>query len=252
MGAALLINGSTRRMSGSSEPTSAGGAAGATQAARLPIASPVVPVPETSTTLVVVELLGIFVFAISGALVAVRKGLDIFGALVLAGTTGLGGGFLRDVLIDATPPAALADWRYLIVPVAAGLLTFAFHPTLGRLERVVNVFDAFGLSFFCVTGALKALDYGLGPVPAALMGMVTGIGGGMVRDVLAGRVPAVFSGNLYATPAMAGAAIAVVLDLMEQPQGLVVASGFGVCLVLRLLAMVLDWRAPLPAGPANV
>ena len=96
-------------------------------------------------TLVVLDLVGIFVFAISGALVAVRKDLDVFGVLVLAGTTGLGGGFLRDVLIGATPPAALADWRYLLVPVAAGLLTFWFHPTLGRMERVVNVFDAFGL-----------------------------------------------------------------------------------------------------------
>ena len=119
--------------------------------------------PEASTTLVVLDLVGIFVFAISGALVAVRKDLDVFGVLVLAGTTGLGGGFLRDVLIDATPPAALEDWRYLLVPVAAGLVTFVFHPALGRMERLVNIFDAFGLALFCVTGALKALDYGLDP-----------------------------------------------------------------------------------------
>ena len=91
--------------------------------------------PEASTTLVVLDLVGIFVFAISGALVAVRKDLDVFGVLVLAGTTGLGGGFLRDVLIGATPPAALEDWRYLLVPVAAGLVTFVFHPALGRMER---------------------------------------------------------------------------------------------------------------------
>jgi len=146
---------------------------------------------EPSTTLVVLDLVGIFVFAISGALVAVRKGLDVFGVLVLAGTTGLGGGFLRDVLIGATPPAALEDWRYLLVPVAAGLITFLFHPALGRMERLVNIFDAFGLALFCVTGALKALDFGLTPLPAALMGMVTGIGGGMARDVLAGRVAGV-------------------------------------------------------------
>lgn len=145
---------------------------------------------ESEPVLVVLDLVGIFVFAISGALVAVRKGLDVFGVLVLAGTTGLGGGFLRDVLIGATPPAALADWRYLMVPVAAGLVTFWYHPAVGRLERQVGVLDAFGLALFCVTGALKALEYGLGPVPAALMGMVTAIGGGMARDVLAGRVPA--------------------------------------------------------------
>ena len=140
---------------------------------------------------------------------ACTSSFDIFGVLVLAGVTGLGGGFLRDVLIDATPPAALADWRYLLVPVAAGLITFVFHPALGRLERVVNVFDAAGLGLFCVTGALKSLDYGLGPVPAALMGMVTGIGGGMARDLLAGRVPVVFSSELYATPALLGATWAV-------------------------------------------
>ena len=91
-----------------------------------------------------------------------------------------------------------------MVPLLAGLLTFVYHPALGRMERTVNVLDAFGLGLFCVTGALKALDYGLGPVPAALMGMVTGIGGGMLRDLLAGRVPAVFRGELYATPALAG------------------------------------------------
>jgi uncharacterized membrane protein YeiH len=210
-----------------------------------------VPVSDPPDILVVVDLVGIFVFAISGALVAVRRGFDLFGALILAGTTGLGGGFLRDVLIGATPPAALMDWRYLVVPVAAGLLTFLFHPTVGRMERVVDVFDAFGLSLFCVTGALKAVEYGLGPVPAALMGMVTGIGGGMVRDVLASRPPLVFNGTLYGTPALVGAAVAVLLD-GTLPLGLLVVAAAGVCLVLRLLAMVLDWRAPLPHGPANV
>lgn len=210
------------------------------------------PVSDPPDILVVVDLVGIFVFAISGALVAVRRDFDLFGVLVMAGTTGLGGGFLRDVLIDATPPAALADWRYIVVPVLAGLLTFVFHPAVGRLERVVDVFDAFGLSLFCVTGALKAVEYGLGPVPAALMGMVTGIGGGMVRDLLANRPPVVFNGSLYATPALVGATVAVLLDRVSLSLGLVVLAASGVCLVLRLLAMVLGWRAPLPRGPANV
>jgi uncharacterized membrane protein YeiH len=204
-------------------------------------------------TLVTLDLVGIFVFAISGALVAVRKEMDIFGVLVLAGTTGLGGGFLRDVLIGAIPPAALADWRYLLVPVgAAGLLTFAYHPALARMERMVNVFDAFGLALFCVAGALKALDYGLGPVPAALMGMVTGIGGGMIRDVLAGRVPVIFRGELYATPALAGSAVVVLGDRADLPVVAMAVVGAGVCLAWRLLAMWRDWRAPMPAGPASV
>jgi uncharacterized membrane protein YeiH len=204
------------------------------------------------STLVTLDLVGIFVFAISGGLVAVRKDLDLFGVLVLAGTTGLGGGFLRDVLIGATPPAALADWRYLLVPVGAGLVTFVYHPALGRMERTVNVFDAFGLSLFCVAGAIKALDYGLGPVPAALMGMVTGIGGGMLRDVLAGRVPVIFRGELYATPALAGAVVVVLGDRADLPVVVITVAGAGVCLVWRLLAMWRDWRAPMPAGPASV
>ena len=210
------------------------------------------PEIEFATTLVTLDLVGIFVFAVTGALVAVRKNLDIFAALLLAGVTGLGGGFIRDVLIDATPPAALTDWRYLLVPVAAGLLTFAFHPAIGRLERLVTVFDAVGLALFCVTGALKAVEYGLGPVPAALMGMVTGIGGGMMRDVLAGHVPVVFEGNLYATPALSGAVVAVLLDRTDLPVLVVAAAGFSTCLVWRLMALVRGWSAPLPRGPANV
>ena len=210
------------------------------------------PQNELATTVIVLDLLGIFVFAVTGALVAVRKHLDLFAALVLGGVTGLGGGFVRDVLIGATPPAALADWRYLLVPVAAGLLTFAFHPVVGRLERVVTLFDAFGLALFCVTGALKALDYGLGPLPAALMGMLTATGGGVMRDLLAGRVPVVFEGVLYATPALAGAAVAVVLDRADLPLPVVAAAGFAVCLGWRLLALVRGWQAPMPKGPANV
>jgi uncharacterized membrane protein YeiH len=211
-----------------------------------------VPETEFATSLVVLDLVGIFFFAVAGALVAVRKNLDIFAALVLGGVTGLGGGFIRDVLIGATPPAALADWRYLLVPVAAGLLTFAFHPTVGRLERVVTLFDAAGLAVFCVTGALKAVDYGLSPLPAALMGMVTGIGGGMLRDVLAGSVPVIFEGVLYATPALAGAVVAVLLDRTELPVLVAALAGFSTCLVWRLLALVRGWSAPLPRGPANV
>src|SRR4029079_4724830 len=94
-------------------------------------------VAHPGAVLVVLDLLGIFVFALTGALLGVRKGLDVFAVLVRAGTAGLGGGFLRDVLIGAVPPAALADWRYLMVPVVAGLLTFFFHPAIGRAERVV-------------------------------------------------------------------------------------------------------------------
>jgi uncharacterized membrane protein YeiH len=198
--------------------------------------------------LVLLDLTGIFVFALSGGLVGVRKELDVFGVLVLAAATGLGGGFMRDVLIDAAPPAALADWRYLMVPVAAGLVTFWFHPALGRMEHLVTVFDAAGLGLFCVTGALKALAYGLGPVPAALMGMLTGIGGGVLRDVLAGRVPVVLRGELYATPALVGAVVAVMGVELGVEEAVVAAPAAAVCIGWRLLAVRRGWNAPRPPG----
>lgn len=203
---------------------------------------------EATALLVVLDLCGIMAFALSGALVAVRKNLDIFGVLVLAGTTGLGGGFLRDVLIGATPPAALADWRYLLVPTAAGLIGFRFHHVLGRMERQVAVLDAAGLGLFCVTGAIKAAEYGLGPVPAALMGMVTGIGGGMLRDVLAGRVPVVFREELYATPALVGAFLAVGAREAGFNQWWFTLPGIAVCVAWRLIALKRGWHAPLPPG----
>lgn len=208
-------------------------------------------VVEAGALLVTLDMVGIFVFAISGGLVAVRKGLDIFGVLVLAWTTGLGGGFLRDVLIGAVPPAALADWRYLMVPVAAGLVTFYFHPALGRMERLVNVFDAAGLGLFCVTGALKALDFGLGPVPAALMGMLTGIGGGVARDLLAGRVPVVLRSEIYATPALVGAAVAVVGESSGLSTFAYAIPAVVLCTGWRLLALRKGWEAPRPAGSAS-
>ena len=206
---------------------------------------------EPSVVLTALDLVGIFAFALSGGLVAVRKGLDIFGVLVLAGITGLGGGFLRDVLIGAVPPATLADWRYLLVPVAAGLVTFWFHPALDRRERLVNVFDAAGLGLFCVTGALKALEAGLGPLPAALLGMLTAIGGGMIRDLLAGRVPVVLRGELYATPALVGAVIAVIGAEAGLPTSVVAVPAAFVCIGWRLLAIRRGWNAPRPARSSS-
>ena len=206
------------------------------------------PATEAGVVLTLLDLLGIFVFALSGGLVAVRKDLDVFGVLVLAGITGLGGGFLRDLLIGAVPPASLEDWRYLMVPVAAGLVTFRFHPALGRMERLVTVFDAAGLGLFCVTGALKAVAFGLGPVPAALMGMLTGIGGGMLRDLLAGRVPVVFRGELYATPALVGAGLAVAGVEASLPAAAVALPAAAVCIGWRLLAVWRGWNAPRPPG----
>ncbi|WP_232828870.1 trimeric intracellular cation channel family protein [Kribbella monticola] len=201
---------------------------------------------DGAKVLVVLDLVGIFVFGITGALVGVRKQLDVFGIQVLAVVTGLGGGFLRDVLIGATPPAALVDWRYLVVPVVAGLLTFFLHPGIGRLERLVNVFDAAGLALFCVTGARKALEVGLSPLSAALLGMISGIGGGVIRDVLSGRVPVVLRSEIYAIPAFLGAGIVVVADAAGYQATWVTFAGAVVCFLIRLVAVRRGWNAPLP------
>lgn len=197
----------------------------------------------------VLDLVGIFVFGITGALVGVRKKLDVFGILVLALVTGLGGGFIRDVLIGATPPAALENWRYLVVPVVAGLLTFFLHPGIGRVERLVNIFDAAGLALFCVTGARKALDYGLPPLSAALLGTIAGIGGGVIRDLLSGRVPVVLRSEIYATPAFLGAGIVVVADAAGYDAQWITLAGAVVCFVIRILAIRRGWNAPLPRMP---
>lgn len=208
---------------------------------------------DASTTLVVMNLVGIFVFAVSGGLVAVRKGLDVFGVVVLAGATGLGGGFIRDVLIGASPPAALSDWRYLLVPVVGGLVTFYFHPSVTRQERVVIVIDAVGVALFSVAGAEKAMRYGLGPVPATLLGLITAVGGGILRDLLAGRVPLVLRpGILYAIPAAAGAAVAVLGLKLGLPTTPVTVAGVLVCGGWRLLALWRRWQAPVPSGSASV
>lgn len=204
---------------------------------------------EALDLLEALDVLGIFVFAISGGLVAVRNQLDLVGVVVLAMATGLGGGVIRDVLIGAVPPPALVEWHYLVVPLVGGLLTFAWHPAFGRLERVINVFDAFGLGLFCAAGALKAHEYGLGPVPSAALGMITGVGGGIIRDVLAGRVPVVLRhGELYATPALAGAAVAAVGVELGVASSVMTAPAVAVATGWRLLALRRGWTAPLPRG----
>lgn len=210
-------------------------------------------VVEQTLTLLVLDLVGCFVFALSGGLMAVRKELDIFGVIVLACVTGLGGGILRDMAIGATPVAALSDWRYLVVPMTAGLLTFYFHPALGRLGPMINVFDALGLGLFVIAGAVKALDFGLSPLAAAIMGLATGVGGGVIRDVLAGQVPIILRRSVfYAIPAFAGAAIVAFGLFLTLPQSLVMAAAFVVCAGWRLLAMWRHWEAPLPRGSASV
>jgi uncharacterized membrane protein YeiH len=192
----------------------------------------------------VLDLAGIFVFALSGALLAVRVRFDIVGVIVLAVITGIGGGIIRDVLIGDIPPAAFRDWRFFLVPAVAALLVFRFHPRMRRIERYINWFDAAGLGLFCATGASKALFFGLDPVPSVLMGVVTGVGGGVLRDVLASRTPVVLREDVYVVPAFIAATIVVVsYELGWFPPWIPLVAA-AVCFAFRLLAIHYHWQAP--------
>ena len=192
------------------------------------------------------DLVGIFVFAISGALLAVRKNFDVFGIAVLAEVTALGGGLFRDLIIGAVPPAAFTDLGYFLTPLLAAALIFFLHPEVERIQVAVNVFDAAGLGLFCVAGTIKAHEYGLGLTASACLGLVTAVGGGVLRDVLANEVPSLLrrDRDLYAVPAIVGASLAALClrheVLTPVTSGLAVVTAF----VLRLLAMRYHWRAP--------
>ncbi|HEV2622461.1 MAG TPA: trimeric intracellular cation channel family protein [Frateuria sp.] len=192
----------------------------------------------------VLDLGGTFVFAISGALAAVKHRLDIFGVLVLAFAAGNAGGITRDLLIGAVPPAALANWTYLGVSILAGLVTWFWFRVIEDLSDAVLWFDAVGLAFFAVAGAEKALVHGMDPVMAALLGMLTGVGGGMLRDVLIRQIPTVLRADLYALAALAGAAVVVAgHQLHIQPVATTVAGGL-LCFALRYMAIRRGWRLP--------
>ncbi|GAB3845527.1 trimeric intracellular cation channel family protein [Dactylosporangium cerinum] len=158
---------------------------------------------SASAVITILELAGLYVFATSGALMAVYKGFDVVGIVVLAMLTALGGGILRDLIIGATPPAAFTEVSYLVVPLLAAVVTFFVHRLVHRLTFTVLVFDAAGLGLFCVTGTLKALDFGLGPLQAVLLGITTAVGGGVLRDITARETPALVQvdTDLYAIPA---------------------------------------------------
>jgi uncharacterized membrane protein YeiH len=198
------------------------------------------------TLVLALDLVGTFVFAISGAVAGVRHRLDVFGILVLSFAAGNAGGMTRDVLIGAVPAAALADWRYILVSLLAGLATFRWHGTIRRLQQLVLVFDALGLAVFAVSGALKALAFGLNPLAAVLLGMLTGIGGGMLRDVLVNEIPTVLRAELYAVAALLGATVVVGGQLLGLPSAPLAVIGAMLCFGLRVVAFRRGWELPVP------
>ena len=194
--------------------------------------------------LLVLDLGGTFVFAISGGMAAVKHRLDIFGVLVLSFAAGNAGGITRDLLIGAVPPAAIADWKYLGVSVLAGLITFFWYPMTDRLRNDVLWFDAVGLPVFAVAGTEKALVHGLGSVMAALLGMLTGVGGGMLRDVLVTEIPVVLRADLYALAALAGAIVVVVGQVLHVSPIATTVVGGVLCFALRFMAIRHGWHLP--------
>ena len=202
-----------------------------------------------STTLVILDLLGTFAFALNGGLTAVRVArVDIVGVLTLGMITALGGGIIRDILLGDVPPATFQDWRYLAVAASGAFIAFAFSWMLKRMSMPIEILDAVGLSVFAVSGAVKALEFGLGPAQAVILGTITAVGGGTMRDALVLRIPSVLSEGLYAIPALVGSLI-IVLATVLGLQGLVAAIVAAMaCWLIRIIGVYYKLNAPQPLG----
>jgi uncharacterized membrane protein YeiH len=194
---------------------------------------------------IALDITGTFIFAIEGALAATQANLDLLGVMVLAFSTALGGGIIRDVLIGATPPNALRDWRYAALAFAGGAITFVCYSAVLRVPHVMLVeLDAAGLALFAVAGTEKALEYKISPFIATLMGTITSVGGGTLRDVLLAHIPAVLRVDIYATAALFGSVVVVILRKLGLGLKPAALCGFLSCFLLRLLSVSLHWHLP--------
>ena len=219
-------------------------------AVRAPPPGKTAHVPLEATLLLVLDLIGTFAFALNGALTALRAArLDIVGVVTLGMITALGGGTIRDVLLDSLPPATFVDWRYLAVAAAGGLIAFVFGRHLERLNTPITVLDAAGLSLFAVTGASKAIVLGFGPAQAVIVGGITAVGGGTLRDVLIRRIPFVLTNELYAIPALIGATALVVLSRFGTAVAVAAVAGAALCFVIRMVSVRFGLNAPYPLAP---
>src|SRR5665213_1493904 len=185
------------------------------------------------------------VFALSGALLGVQKRFDLFGVLFLSFVVAVVGGMIRDVLIGAVPPVAITDIHYFAIAMIGGVLTFYFYPNVTSHQRQILLLDAVGLGLFAVIGAQKAIDHGINPLMAAILGMMTGIGGGMTRDVLAGTIPFVLRADLYAVAALAGGAIVSIGAVRGMQPEYPMIFGAAICIFLRVMAIYFGWHAPV-------
>jgi uncharacterized membrane protein YeiH len=191
-----------------------------------------------------IDLAGTFAFAVSGAVAAKDKGLDVFGVLVVAFTVACGGGIVRDLCIGAAPPAGISDWRYLTVAMIAAIITMSLNSLSNWLNRPVLLFDALGLSLFAVSGAQKALEYGHNSHLPCLPGMIYAVGGGVMRDVLLNRIPVILEKEIYASAALAGAGVVVLGNYFNWYSDWTFLAGFLLCCTLRILALYFHWELP--------
>jgi len=197
--------------------------------------------------LLVVDLMGVFVFAVEGGLAAIPTNLDILGLLVVSLATALGGGMIRDLLIGAIPPNSVRDWRYPGAAFAGGAAVFFFFPVIQQAPQgLVTTLDAAGLALCAIAGAGKAVEYGINPLLSILMGAVTGVGGGTIRDVLLNRVPTVLQSDVYAAAALAGGLVVVIGLRTSAPRWLTMTAGGVTCFVLRMVAVWQHWNLPHP------
>lgn len=205
---------------------------------------------STQSIILVLDLMGVFAFALDGALTGIRTArVDIVGVMVLGVTTALGGGIIRDLLLGQAP-ATFQDWRYIVVALLGATLAFFLSSQLQHLATPIQLFDAAGLSLFAVIGATKAIENGFGPLQAVLLGVITGVGGGTIRDVFLNRVPVVLSANsrLYAIPALLGAGVVVLSDTVGLDSIWFAVVGALVCFGMRVLSLCFRWNAPHPPG----
>lgn len=194
------------------------------------------------------DIVGVFIFAISGASAAVQRRLDLFGVMAVAFITACGGGIVRDLCIGAIPPSGLSDWRYLVTAVIAAVVTLRGGALIERFANPVLLFDAVGLGLFAVTGAHKALSYGHNSEVAILLGMIAAVGGGVARDMLLNRVPVILEKEIYASAALVGASLEVAGEKLGWSMSWLPWSALLTCVALRLLALRYGWNLPLGAA----
>jgi uncharacterized membrane protein YeiH len=195
--------------------------------------------------LLAVDLVGTFVFAVEGALAGIRGDLDLLGLLVVSFVTALGGGTVRDLLIGAVPPNSIRDWRYGATAFAGGAAVFCFYQSFQHVpQQLLITLDAAGLALFAMAGAGKALEFGINPMISVLMGVLTGVGGGTIRDVLMARVPGILNTDIYASAALVGAAVMVIGLAVKVPRTIAMSVGGVCCFVLRMVAVAKHWNLP--------